>query len=175
MIKIPTQYIDPLDRRRAVPILCLCGESGVGKSAIAAASGLSEVISYTTRAQRPGEINGKHYHFVAPEYFDEHAADFQIEGVQLYSGARYGARDSDILDKDLIVITLDGAINLRNAGVSCLIIQIAGPLRAVRAQRCEPVYSWKQHAEIDAVLENTGTIQEAADELLWLRDNLPVA
>ncbi len=40
----------------------------------AALSTLSQIevsISFTTRAQRPGEVSGQHYHFVSPEVFQQ--------------------------------------------------------------------------------------------------------
>ena len=47
-------------------------------------------ISYTTRAPRPGEVDGKDYFFVDPATFDAMvAADGFVEWVEVY-GHRYG-------------------------------------------------------------------------------------
>ncbi|MEQ9736469.1 MAG: guanylate kinase, partial [Algiphilus sp.] len=47
-------------------------------------------VSYTTRAPRPGEINGVHYHFVDDEQFDEMIAEHAfIEHAEVF-GRRYG-------------------------------------------------------------------------------------
>jgi len=47
-------------------------------------------ISHTTRAPRPGEVDGRHYHFVAPEAFERlHAAGEFLESATIY-GNRYG-------------------------------------------------------------------------------------
>jgi guanylate kinase len=59
--------------RRGV-CLVLCAPSGGGKGAITEAllarePGLQRSVSVTTRAPRPGEVDGLHYHFVTAEAF----------------------------------------------------------------------------------------------------------
>ena len=54
--------------------LVLCAPSGGGKGAITQAllardAALRLSVSVTTRAPRPGEIDGVHYHFISPETF----------------------------------------------------------------------------------------------------------
>ena len=54
----------------------LSGPSAVGKSTVVAGlrSRLPDLyfsVSATTRAPRPGEVDGRDYHFVTPERFDE--------------------------------------------------------------------------------------------------------
>ncbi len=57
-------------------IVVISGPSGVGKSTIVgrllerAPVPLVPSVSATTRPARPGEVNGKDYHFFAPEEFD---------------------------------------------------------------------------------------------------------
>lgn len=77
-------------------------------------------ISYTTRAPRPGEINGVHYHYVTVEEFEQKIAsgDF-IEYVTLY-GNYYGT-SRQAVEKELaqgrhVVLTIDtqGALQLRD-------------------------------------------------------------
>lgn len=62
-------------KRRGL-LLILSSPSGAGKSTIARAllesdGNLSMSVSATTRAPRPGEIDGQHYHFVSHDKFDE--------------------------------------------------------------------------------------------------------
>ncbi|WP_430997477.1 guanylate kinase, partial [Klebsiella pneumoniae] len=50
--------------------------SGAGKSSIVNATlardpQIALSISFTSRAMRPGEVNGQHYHFVSAEKFEE--------------------------------------------------------------------------------------------------------
>ncbi len=52
----------------------LSAPSGAGKSSLAKAlvesmPGLTVSVSHTTRAPRPGEVDGVHYHFVTPDVF----------------------------------------------------------------------------------------------------------
>ena len=56
-------------------LLVLAGPAGSGKSTLCErivreVPGFERVITTTTRAPRPGEINGVHYHFLIPEQFD---------------------------------------------------------------------------------------------------------
>ena len=54
------------------------GPSGVGKGTLIASalrkfgpSKLGFAVSHTTRAPRPGEVDGEHYHFVSNDQFQE--------------------------------------------------------------------------------------------------------
>ena len=65
---------EPKIKRRGI-LLVLSSPSGAGKTTISRAlvakdKKLKMSISVTTRPRRPGEINGKHYHFVARDEFD---------------------------------------------------------------------------------------------------------
>lgn len=61
-------------------LLVLAGPSGVGKSTVVAelrriAAPLWFSVSATTRAARPGEVDGRDYHFVSDAEFDRMIAD----------------------------------------------------------------------------------------------------
>lgn len=63
----------PSIQRRGL-CLVLVAPSGAGKSSLARAlldseTGIALSVSVTTRAARPGEIDGTHYHFIAPDCF----------------------------------------------------------------------------------------------------------
>ncbi len=68
----------------------ISGPSGVGKSTlvnatVAAIEGLSFSVSATTRAPRPGEQDGRNYHFLAEERFEElREADAFLEWAKVY-------------------------------------------------------------------------------------------
>ena len=73
--------------------------SGAGKTSLvnamlASTSGIDLSVSYTTRAPRPGEVDGREYHFVSREKFQEMAArgDF-LESAEVY-GNLYGTSQS---------------------------------------------------------------------------------
>ena len=81
-------------RRRGV-LFVLSSPSGAGKSTIsrkllAAEPNLSMSVSATTRPMRPGEVDGRDYHFVALENFRQMVADHQfLEWAHVFDH-RYG-------------------------------------------------------------------------------------
>jgi guanylate kinase len=83
----------PLARRGL--LFVLSSPSGAGKSTIArkllaADGGLEMSVSATTRPMRPGEVNGKDYHFVDLERFRAMVADGEfLEWAHVF-GHRYG-------------------------------------------------------------------------------------
>lgn len=76
-------------------LFVLSSPSGAGKTTIsrkllAADQGIALSISATTRAPRPGEIDGKDYHFVDVDTFKQMAADSEfLEWAHVF-GHRYG-------------------------------------------------------------------------------------
>ncbi len=89
----------------AAPVLLvIAGPAGSGKSTLCDRLVLEcpeffRVITTTTRAQRPGEINGVHYHFFAPAEFDAKVAagDF-LEWAWVHGDRRYGTLKSSVID-----------------------------------------------------------------------------
>jgi len=85
-------------------LLVLAGPAGSGKSTlcdrlVAEDSAFSRVITTTTRAPRPGEINGLHYHFFTPEQFDEKiAAGEFLEWAWVHGNKRYGTLKASVLE-----------------------------------------------------------------------------
>ena len=81
-------------KRRGV-LFVLSSPSGAGKSTIArkllaAEPDLSMSVSATTRPMRPGEVDGKDYHFVDLEDFRRMANDHEfLEWAHVF-GQRYG-------------------------------------------------------------------------------------
>lgn len=78
----------------------IVGPSGTGKSTLArelAKRGIPEVVSYTTRAPRFGEVEGVNYHYVTREWFRA----MQIKGEFIehveYNGNLYGSTRSSVV------------------------------------------------------------------------------
>ncbi len=71
-------------------LFILSAPSGAGKTSLLHAlmndaEGLAVSVSHTTRKQRPGEIDGQHYHFVSVEEFQRMiASDAFIEHAQVF-------------------------------------------------------------------------------------------
>lgn len=127
-------------------ILVLSAPSGGGKSTLAqkvAASigGIVRSVTYTTRPKRPGEINGRDYHFISQEEFvlRRRAGEF-LESATVH-GHLYGTSRPDVvrlcaqgLDV-LLVIDCQGAAALRQQGLDALYIFILPPSLAALEQR----------------------------------------
>jgi guanylate kinase len=124
----------------------MSGPSGVGKDTIierllALDPNLTYSVSCTTRAPRPGEVDGVHYTFVSREKFDElEKQDHFLEHAS-YNGNLYGtpagavevarAKGRDILLK----IEVQGAQQVRNRVSDGIFIFIAPPNTEELARR----------------------------------------
>ncbi|MCX6781323.1 MAG: guanylate kinase [Candidatus Magasanikbacteria bacterium] len=82
-------------------VFIIMGPSGVGKTVIGHAllrrfKRLSKIVTYTTRTQRPGEVDHIDYHFVTPREFERKVAagDF-IEHATVH-GDSYGSAWEDL-------------------------------------------------------------------------------
>lgn len=127
-------------------MIVITGPSGVGKGTLI--RGLLERIpelelsvSATTRAPRPGERDGIHYHFLAPEKFEAHvqAGDFLEHAT--YSGHRYGTLRAEVERRlaagraVVLEIEVQGARQVRQAMPDAVAVFIAPPSReALRAR-----------------------------------------
>jgi len=105
-------------------LFIICAPSGAGKTSLVAEllkidSGIRLSVSYTTRAPRNGEVNGRDYHFVTPEDFKARQAAGEFLESALVHGnhyatsrawiARQRAAGSDIL----LEIDWQGAAQVR--------------------------------------------------------------
>ncbi|MBI5919082.1 MAG: guanylate kinase [Nitrosomonadales bacterium] len=119
-------------------LFIISAPSGAGKTSLvqrllAINSGIRLSISYTTRAPRPGEVDGRDYHFVSRESFLQMAerGDF-LESAEVY-GNLYGTSQSWIeaqLDSGsdiLLEIDWQGAAQVRKLFTEALSIFILPP------------------------------------------------
>jgi guanylate kinase len=104
----------------------LSGPSGVGKSTVVAelnrmSPGIWISVSVTTRRPRPGEVDGREYHFVDDDEFDRLVADGALLEWAQFAGNRYGTPREPLNAK-------------LEAGVACLLeIDLAGARQVKRA------------------------------------------
>ena len=107
------------------PVFVVTGPSGAGKGTLIkglleSVSGLEVAVSATTRPQRPGEVDGREYRFLADEEFTRRveAGEF-LEYVPYVSGRRYGTLRSE-LDRisaegkvSVLELELEGALEVQ--------------------------------------------------------------
>lgn len=92
-------------------LLVVTGAKCAGKDTIIDSLGMQRVVSYATRARRPGELDGYDYHFISvPEFLDMRNSDRLIEniewdnevGVKEYRGTGVGAFDGIFEGENLV-------------------------------------------------------------------------
>ncbi|SFT06954.1 guanylate kinase [Saccharopolyspora flava] len=114
------------------------GPSGVGKSSV-----LGEVrrhvpevyfsVSATTRAPRPGEVDGVHYHFVSVAEFERMIAEGEMLEHARYAGNFYGTPRKPVEEAirsghpAVLEIELQGARQVRTAWPDAQLVMLLPP------------------------------------------------
>jgi guanylate kinase len=187
---------DPNDAAVSAPsrLTVLSGPSGVGKGSVVAEirRRYPEVwlsVSATTRAPRPGEVDGVQYHFVTRAEFEQMAADGRMLEWAEYAGNLYGTPRGPVEERlaagrpALLEIELQGARQVRRAMPEAHLVFLAPPSREELARRLVGRGTEDEAAiaerlgvaevemaaacEFDVVLVND-TIEHAAEELVRL-------
>ena len=111
-------------------LIVVSGPAGSGKTTLcsrltaAYPQAIRRVITCTTRAPRPGEVDGVDYHFLARAEFEKQiAAGVFLEHATVY-GNSYGTLKSEVLSKlraghdALLAVDVQGAASIRTAAES---------------------------------------------------------
>jgi len=106
-------------------VFVITGPSGVGKgtlirSLLEREPRLRLSVSATTRAPRPGEQDGREYHFLTPEEFERRLAAGEFLEHATYAGNRYGTLLSEVEDRPgtdgvVLEIEVQGAGQVRES------------------------------------------------------------
>ncbi|BCJ30563.1 guanylate kinase [Actinocatenispora sera] len=174
----------------------LSGPSGVGKGSVYARvrQRYPDVwlsVSVTTRTPRPGEVDGRHYHFVDRAEFDRMVAAGQLLEWAEYAGHCYGTPRGPVEQRlaaglpALLEIDLQGARQVRAAMPGARLVFLAPPswdelVRRLVGRGTEDEQTIQRRLrlareelaaepEFDVTIVNH-SIDQAADELVALLD-----
>ncbi|HVF34306.1 MAG TPA: guanylate kinase [Candidatus Saccharimonadia bacterium] len=127
-------------------LFIVAAPSGAGKTSLVKAllerePGIELSVSYTSRAPRPGEVDGVHYHFVAREKFREMAAageffEYFVVHGDMKGTARCAVEPLLAEGRDVLLeIDWQGARKVRELVPSAVGIYILPPSRAELERR----------------------------------------
>jgi len=118
-------------------LIVMSGPGGVGKSTITAHlrshPAILISVSATTREPRENEIDGRDYHFMTDEKFDQLIAQNEFLEWAEFAGSRYGTLRKSVEDGRaagkhvLLEIEIAGARQIRKAEPDALLIFISPP------------------------------------------------
>ena len=129
-----------MSSERPAPLVVLAGPSGAGKTTIVdrllatTALPIRRAITATSRAPRPGEVDGVHYHFWTPDEFERKiAAGEMLEHAYVHGLHHYGTPLSEVkAARDagtavLLVIDVQGAEQVRKSCPEGLVTVFLAP------------------------------------------------
>src|SRR3954469_2775644 len=128
-----------------VTVLVVTGPSGVGKGTLIRR--LLErrpdyrlSVSATTREPRPGEVDGRDYHFLTEQEFERRLAAGDFLEHALYAGNHYGTLKEEVeraLGNLVLEIEVEGARQVRQAMPEATQVFIAPPSDETLRERLE--------------------------------------
>jgi len=125
---------------KPLPVFVITGQSGAGKGTLIKRilelfPELALAVSATTRARRPGEVDGVHYYFISDEEFDRRLAD---EDFLEYHVFPWGQRSGTLLSEIdrigeqgkvcVLELETEGALNVAERVPGAVTIFIAAPI-----------------------------------------------
>jgi guanylate kinase len=186
------------DARPAARLTVLSGPSGVGMDRVIVVFGARAPwvwlsVSYTTRRQRPLEVEGKHYHFVDRAEFERLVDGGAMLEWAEFAGNLYGTPRGPVMARlaagipTLLKIDLVGARQVREAMPAAQLVFLAPPSWDELKRRligrgtddAETIRRRLEHAreelaaepEFDVTVVND-FVERAADELVGLLGSL---
>lgn len=126
-------------------LIVISGPTASGKSTLwrrlVERPGIDFSVSATTRSPRPGELDGRDYHFLSDAEFERRlAAGEFLEHAEVH-GRRYGTLRAEVeralgAGRDLVLeIDVQGAAQLRRCGLPVVSIFVLPPSEEILRQR----------------------------------------
>ena len=122
-------------------LIVLSGPAGAGKTTVAEMlckeTGIARSVSATTRQPRPGEVDGRDYHFITEAEFERRVARGEFLEHATVHGHRYGTPRAPIEEalrrgeSRLLVIDVQGAMQVKAAFPDALLIFLDAPDEAL--------------------------------------------
>ena len=118
-----------------------CGKDTILEQVLAKTVNVGYSVSATTRAPRPGEVDGVHYHFHTRESFEQMIKDGAVLEYTEYIGNYYGTPRKAVEEmlsqgKDVILkIEVEGAMNIKKLFPECCLVFILPPSMAELERR----------------------------------------
>ncbi|MGH7763979.1 MAG: guanylate kinase [Candidatus Dormibacteraceae bacterium] len=160
-------------------LIVISGPSGVGKDTIIQRlleldSNLKYSVSCTTRAPRPGEVDGENYTFVTRERFEELAGQGVFLEHATYNGHLYGTLRSRVAQarhqgRDIVLkIEVKGAEQVREREPNGLFIFVIAPSAAEleRRQKARNSETAKDMASRRKIAKSEMTYAEHYDHIV---------
>ena len=125
---------------KPLPVFVITGQSGAGKGTLIKRilelfPELALAVSATTRARRPGEVDGVHYYFISDEEFDRRLLD---EDFLEYHVFPWGQRSGTLLSEIdrigeqgkvcVLELETEGALNVAERVPGAVTIFITAPI-----------------------------------------------
>ena len=129
-----------------VQLIVISGPSGVGKDSII--DRMCEdndvykyIVTVTTREKRPGEVDGKHYHFITKSHFDHMIENNALLEWAMVYGNYYGVPKQDVIDSlekyatVIIKVDVQGALSIKKSVSGAVFIFIMPPSESALYER----------------------------------------
>lgn len=159
-------------------VLVLSGPSGAGKDYIlnqmkARGIPMEYIVTTTTRARRPGEIDGVHYYFVSTDDFKQMIANGELLEHACVYGNYYGVPAKPVKQalkegRDVLIkVDVQGAMSIKKSLPEAVLLFLMAPTRQELEDRLR-----RRHTESDAELQRRLQTADAEISQLALFDYL---